>query len=113
MPDYLVTWEIDITADSSLAAAKEALVIMQDKYSEALNFTVTNQSTREESEVNMEPYFVSKPLIKLQPELHLFEELSNVMRDNYTSNFHVDNIPWQTRQVLCELCELIEKRMRG
>ena len=37
---YLVQWEIDITASSPEEAAKQALEIQQDKDSEALMFTV-------------------------------------------------------------------------
>ena len=40
MKEYVVTWEIDVTATCPREAAKEAMMIMQDKGSDALVFTV-------------------------------------------------------------------------
>ena len=42
--NYLVTWEIDVEADSPEQAAKEALEIQRDTYSEATYFTVRSSS---------------------------------------------------------------------
>ena len=50
---YLVKWEIDITADSVREAAKEALEIQQDKNSEALAFDVYEKATNSETAVNL------------------------------------------------------------
>jgi len=38
MPDYLVTWTIDIKADTAEAAAREALAIQRDPNSTATVF---------------------------------------------------------------------------
>ncbi len=43
MPDYRVTWEIDITADNPRDAAAAALAIMQRKDSQATVFAVTSE----------------------------------------------------------------------
>jgi hypothetical protein len=50
---YLVKWEIDITADSVREAAKQALEIQQDKTSEALAFDVYEKATNSETAVNL------------------------------------------------------------
>ena len=42
MKQYVVKWEIDVTATCPREAAKEAMMIMQDKDSEALVFTVNS-----------------------------------------------------------------------
>lgn len=42
MPEFNVTWTIDVNADSALEAARIALVIQQDPASIATVFTVTN-----------------------------------------------------------------------
>lgn len=43
MPDYLVQWEINITADSPEAAAREALRIQRDPASCATVFKVWDE----------------------------------------------------------------------
>lgn len=43
MPDYLVRWEINITADSPEAAAREALRIQRDPTSYATVFEVWDE----------------------------------------------------------------------
>jgi hypothetical protein len=50
---YLVKWEIDITADSPREAVKLALEIQQDKTSEALAFDVYEKATNSETAVNL------------------------------------------------------------
>jgi hypothetical protein len=40
MPDYLVTWEINVTADNPARAAQEALTIQRDPESTATTFQV-------------------------------------------------------------------------
>jgi hypothetical protein len=40
MPDYLVTWEINVTADNPAHAAQEALTIQRDPHSTATTFQV-------------------------------------------------------------------------
>jgi len=40
MPDYLVTWNIDIEAESAEEAARKALTIQHDYESTATYFTV-------------------------------------------------------------------------
>jgi len=46
--NYLVIWEINIEADSSIEAAKEALKIQRDPYSTATVFKVKEESTEYE-----------------------------------------------------------------
>lgn len=53
MKQYLVTWEIDIYADSPEEAAKEAFEIMQDKDNSATAFTVMEHSTNETTIVDI------------------------------------------------------------
>jgi len=43
MPEYHLVWEIDLTADSPLEAAKEALDVQRDLSSVASVFTVTDE----------------------------------------------------------------------
>lgn len=47
MPQYLITWEIELDADSPEEAAEEALRIHRDPDSEATVFDVMQQSTGE------------------------------------------------------------------
>ena len=54
MPSYLVSWEIDIQADSVYSAAEEALEIMQDKESCALCFNVKRLSTGDVTIIDLE-----------------------------------------------------------
>ena len=53
MTSYLVQWEIDINADDEVDAAIDALLIMQDKYSEALFFKVIEQKTGKLTDVDL------------------------------------------------------------
>lgn len=53
MKSYLVKWEIDIEASSPEEAAKLALEIQRDETSEALVFTVKEQATGEETDVDI------------------------------------------------------------
>lgn len=53
MTDHRVIWEIDIEADSPEEAAKEALLIQRDTHSIASVFTVINQESCEEFEVDI------------------------------------------------------------
>jgi hypothetical protein len=55
MSKFLVQWEIDIETDndSPVDAAIEAVIIQRDTDSEALCFTVKNQSTGEETFVDL------------------------------------------------------------
>lgn len=50
---YLVKWEIDIEASSPEEAANLALEIQRDKTSEALAFTVKEQASGEETDVDL------------------------------------------------------------
>jgi len=52
MTDYLVTWKIDIEADSPEEAAKEALLIQKDQGSYATCFTVINKESNEKFEID-------------------------------------------------------------
>lgn len=54
MTHYLVTWEIDSEADSPEEAAMEALLVMQDKQSEALNFTVIECKTKKKYSIDLD-----------------------------------------------------------
>ena len=47
MPEYRLKWEIDLTADSPLEAAKEALNVQRDLSSIASVFTVTDKDGNE------------------------------------------------------------------
>lgn len=51
---YLVTWIIDIDADSPEEAAKKALEIQRDPNSIATYFTVTNNFTKETTDIDIE-----------------------------------------------------------
>jgi hypothetical protein len=64
---YLVTWEIDITADSPREAAIEAMILQQDKNSEAVAFTVKEQATGELVDVDL--------LEELQKEVDLLNPI--------------------------------------
>ena len=48
MKNYIVKWEIDVTATCPREAAKEAMMIMQDKNSDALVFNVNRMNIRGE-----------------------------------------------------------------
>lgn len=50
---YLVKWEIDLSSDSPINAAKLALEVQRDKTNEALAFTVMEQATGEETDVDL------------------------------------------------------------
>jgi len=52
-------------------------------------------------------YIVPKEIVK---NLSTFEELKKVMHSNYNSNFHSDNMPWNTMAWIKELCMLLDKR---
>ena len=51
--EYLVKWEIDITADTFGEAAAEAFAIMQTKGTEAKFFTVIRQHDKKEEDVEL------------------------------------------------------------
>lgn len=40
MPDYVITWEIDLTAENPVAAARQALAIQRNPDSHATVFSV-------------------------------------------------------------------------
>lgn len=50
---YLVTWEIDIDANSPTAAAIKALEIQRNHLSTATYFTVKDMDTNEEVDVDL------------------------------------------------------------
>ena len=50
---YEVIWVIDIEADNPKEAAKEALIIQRDKGSDAIYFTVEEQSTGEKIDIDL------------------------------------------------------------
>ena len=54
MPDYVVRWEIDITADSPREAAKEALEIQRDSQSIAMAFDVIDDATSVTNYIDLE-----------------------------------------------------------
>jgi formylmethanofuran dehydrogenase subunit E len=54
MADFLLTWKIDIDADTPEEAVAQALAIQRDPYSSALHFTVLNKETNEETEIEGE-----------------------------------------------------------
>ena len=47
--EYVVTWEMDIQAESTEDAAREALMIMSDPASTATVFTVTKRNGESET----------------------------------------------------------------
>ena len=47
MKTYNVVWEIEIDADSPEEAAKEALAVQRDRFSDAVYFTVTDENDQE------------------------------------------------------------------
>lgn len=47
MPEFKVTWDIEVNADNPEEAAEEALEIMRDIHSEALAFEVVEQGSDE------------------------------------------------------------------
>ena len=53
MAQYLVTWEIDIEADSDEEAAAKALEIQRDPESTATFFRVTHRNSGEETAVDV------------------------------------------------------------
>lgn len=55
MPSYLVTWVIDIEADSPEKAAKEALVIQRRPNSIATVFEVLDKGTDVTTGVDLNP----------------------------------------------------------
>lgn len=54
MGEFLVIWEIDVSADTSAEAASEALRIQRDLFSEATFFTVVDKKTGEKATVDLE-----------------------------------------------------------
>jgi len=60
MPEFLVTWKIDIDNCEPLMAAQEALAIQRDYESEALVFEVRNKKTNEEYLVDLSTDYVKK-----------------------------------------------------
>ena len=54
MREFLVIWEIDISADTSAEATAEALRIQRDPFSEATFFTVVDKTTGEKETVDLE-----------------------------------------------------------
>lgn len=54
MAEFLLTWKIDIDADTAEEAVELALDIQCDAYSTARHFTVLNKETGEETEVDGE-----------------------------------------------------------
>lgn len=54
MKQYLVTWEIDITAESPKEAALQAMEIQRDLDSEAIHFQVKTQSTGKVTDVYLD-----------------------------------------------------------
>jgi hypothetical protein len=53
MTSYLVQWEIDIDAYDEVDAAMDALLIMQDRFSEARYFKVIEQATGKMTDVDL------------------------------------------------------------
>lgn len=53
MANYTVTWAIDVIADSAEDAAREALEIQRDCFSEATYFNVVEDSSGKTTEVEL------------------------------------------------------------
>ena len=54
MGEFLVIWEIDISADTQAEAAAEALSVQRDPFSEATFFPVVYKKTGEKATVDLE-----------------------------------------------------------
>ena len=54
MGEFLVIWEIDISAGTPEEAAAEALRIQRDPFSEATFFTVVDKKTGEKATIDLE-----------------------------------------------------------
>ncbi|MGO9138462.1 MAG: hypothetical protein ACLP9S_10910 [Syntrophales bacterium] len=54
MGEFLVIWEIDISADTSAEAAAETLRIQRDPDSQTTFFTVVDKNTGEKGTVDLE-----------------------------------------------------------
>lgn len=52
MPEYLVTWEVDVEAESPHAAAEKALEMQRDPGSLATCFTVADVETDETTTID-------------------------------------------------------------
>ena len=55
MPEYLMTWKIDIEADTPQNAAEWALITQRDVQSIATVFTVRDKATGVEVDVDLNP----------------------------------------------------------
>jgi len=55
MTHYLVTWKIDIEADSPEEAAAQALITQRDPESAATVFTVVDMPTKTKTTVDLNP----------------------------------------------------------
>ena len=53
MSEFSVRWEIETGGDDFKGAARNALAVMQDKYSEALYFTVVDMKTGISTDVDL------------------------------------------------------------
>lgn len=42
----------------------------------------------------------------------LIIELKNKMNSRHNSNFHFDNLNWNTRVALADLCEILDERLK-
>jgi hypothetical protein len=54
MPEYKVVWEIEISARTPLEAAQMALAIHRDRSSLAKTFTVKDEATGRQIEIDLE-----------------------------------------------------------
>lgn len=54
MPEFLLTWKIDIDADTAEEAVEQALEIQRDPFSSAVHFIVLNKETGEETDIDGE-----------------------------------------------------------
>ena len=53
MPNYTITWEINVEADSPKEAAIQCLEIQHDQFSEALVYEVTEDATNKKFVVDL------------------------------------------------------------
>ena len=56
MKEYLVQWEIDVAANNPEEAAREALDVMWDRFSDTLMFTVIEYCSKEKIMVDLYEY---------------------------------------------------------
>ena len=42
----------------------------------------------------------------------IYKELEEAMKKGYNSNFHMDKMDWRDREILKNLCKILDKRLK-